>query len=208
MRLYLVRHAEPAYPEDALTETGHRQAEALARHFAAEGLDHLASSPLERARATARPIAAALGLPLSLEPWAAEVEDWWIPGGPWGEQPVWQVEPERLRALRPDRPWYEQPPFDLPRLGEGYRERMAGADAFLASLRAAGPPPERVALVCHEGLGLTWLARLLGRPAPAVWAAFRLAPGSVTTVEVGKSPHPPGQPRGVAPTGTMRLDCS
>jgi broad specificity phosphatase PhoE len=180
MRLYLVRHAEPAYPEDARTPRGREEAKALAARFARAGLDGVASSPLRRAVETAEPTAAALGLEPAIEPWAREIEEWWIPGGPYGEQPVWQVEPERLRALDPGRPWYRQPPFDLPLLESEHVRLVAAADEFLA--RSAGVA--RLALFCHEGVALTLLAHLLGLPAPGVWGGFRLPPASVTTVEI------------------------
>lgn len=184
VRLYLVRHAEPAYPEDALTPLGHRQAAALARRFAALGLDRVVSSPMRRARETAAPTAAGLGLAVEIEPWARELEDWWIPGGPHGEQPVWQVERERLLALAADRPWYEQPPFDRAAFGERHRALIAAADAFVSRLRAAAGAPARVAVFCHEGLALTWLAHLLSLHPLSIWAGFRLPAASLTTVEL------------------------
>lgn len=183
MRLYLVRHAEPAYPEDALTPRGREQARALAARFAREGLDGVATSPLRRAVETAEPTAAALGLELAVEPWAREIEDWWIPGGPHGEQPVWQIEPARLRALDPSIAWYRQAPFDRPPFERAHGELVEALDRFLARTPAA-----RLALFCHEGVALTLLAHLLGLVAPVVWAGFRLPPGSITTVEIGGSP--------------------
>src|SRR5436309_841155 len=75
-RVYLLRHAETANPavfhgaesDVGLSERGHRQAEAIARYFAALGPDVVVSSAMRRARDTAQPIAAACGLPLIVEP--------------------------------------------------------------------------------------------------------------------------------------------
>ncbi|MBQ1206574.1 MAG: histidine phosphatase family protein, partial [Clostridia bacterium] len=55
MLLYVIRHGDPIYNPDSLTEKGKRQAEALARRLAVNGLDKIYSSPLVRAQQTAQP---------------------------------------------------------------------------------------------------------------------------------------------------------
>lgn len=44
------------------------------------------------------------------------------------------------------------------------------------------PNRAKIAVFCHGGLGLTWLAHLLEIPLPLVWSGFWLPPSSVTTV--------------------------
>jgi broad specificity phosphatase PhoE len=99
MRLYLIRHAEPAYPDDALTARGHRQARALAQRLEGMGIDRVYSSPMNRALETARYTAERLGLDVQVEPWTRELEDWWIPDTAVGELPAWQVDAATLRGL-------------------------------------------------------------------------------------------------------------
>ncbi|MBO6263170.1 MAG: histidine phosphatase family protein [Clostridia bacterium] len=41
MILYYIRHGDPIYDPDSLTELGHKQAEALANRFALYGLDEI-----------------------------------------------------------------------------------------------------------------------------------------------------------------------
>lgn len=58
---------------------------------------------------------------------------------------------------------------------------------FLPSFLPSLPPSlfrwrKTVAVFCHGGFGLTWLARLLQMPVSQVWSSFYLAPSSVTTV--------------------------
>ncbi len=207
MRLYIIRHAEPAYPEDALTERGHEQAQALARRLAAAGLDRVYSSPLQRARESARYTAERLGLALEIEPWTRELEDWWVRGPEDAEVPVWQVDGAAIRALAPrlrlDN-WHRFPPFDAPLLRRGFARLGMEADAFAArhgyvragaSYRRAGEGPRRVAVFCHEGFALTWLAHLLAMPPPLVWAGFSLPPGSITTVVFEELPEGGAVPR-------------
>lgn len=83
MRLLIVRHADPEYANDGLTEEGQRQARALADKFAAvqargaePAITAVYSSPKGRARATAQFTAGALGLPVEIEPWTRELSDW------------------------------------------------------------------------------------------------------------------------------------
>lgn len=47
MRLYIVRHAEPDYPNNTITPSGHLEARALARRFAHQGLDRIYISPIK-----------------------------------------------------------------------------------------------------------------------------------------------------------------
>ena len=75
MLLYLIRHGEPDYVTDTLTETGRRQAELAAERLAESGIDEVHASPMGRARQTAIPTAEKLGLPVIIEPWAYELDE-------------------------------------------------------------------------------------------------------------------------------------
>ncbi len=77
MLLYIIRHGQPYYePVECLTELGHRQARALAPRMVQSGITRIYSSPLRRARETAEPTAAALSLPVGIEPWTSEDVVW------------------------------------------------------------------------------------------------------------------------------------
>lgn len=74
--VHLLRHGEvhnPAgilygrLPGFRLSALGERQAQAAADWLAAREITHLVSSPLERARQTAAPLATALGLPVAVD---------------------------------------------------------------------------------------------------------------------------------------------
>ena len=62
MRLLFIRHGDPDYVNDSLTETGAREAASLAGHIAEWNIDDIYLSPLGRARETARYSINALGL--------------------------------------------------------------------------------------------------------------------------------------------------
>ena len=53
MRIIFVRHGEPDYQHDCLTETGKKQAEAASKRLAREGIDEIYASPMGRAAETA-----------------------------------------------------------------------------------------------------------------------------------------------------------
>ena len=73
MLLYIVRHGEPIYGPDTLTDLGREQAKAVAERLAIHGIDRIFSSPLGRARETAQPTADKLGLEVTIEPWTREI---------------------------------------------------------------------------------------------------------------------------------------
>ena len=73
MNIYIVRHGFPDYALDCLTDLGHEQAEAAADALEAVGIDEIYSSPMGRARETAKHLADRIGKPITIEPWAHEL---------------------------------------------------------------------------------------------------------------------------------------
>ena len=55
MRILIIRHGDPDYSIDSLTEKGWREAKLLAKRLADENIDEFYASPLGRAQATAKP---------------------------------------------------------------------------------------------------------------------------------------------------------
>ena len=71
MRIFIARHGQTTWnvasvfrerKDIPLSEIGFRQADLVAERLAGEGIRRLVSSPLDRARQTAAPLAARLGL--------------------------------------------------------------------------------------------------------------------------------------------------
>ena len=156
----LVRHGETAAnvegvwhgsTDTPLTERGRRQAERLAEHIAHTRADARAlyASPLARARDTAQPIAARLGLAPVVEP---DLREYHL--GEWeGVTYAALAKEHRLFERMQAEPDWE------PGGGESARqvaERLAGSLCTIA----ARHPGERVIVVSHGGaltLGLGWL---------------------------------------------------
>jgi probable phosphoglycerate mutase len=195
MRLYLIRHADPDYPNNTITPAGHLEAQALARRLATEGLTHIYCSPLGRAIDTMQYTSRATGLSPRTEPWMAELDQFRLDlPAPWPRLMAWDVPGELTRAQLPcptSDNWHALPCFSLPVLRETYEWLKVQSDGFLARhgyersggrYRITQANRERIAVFCHNGLGLSWLSHLLEIPLPLVWSGFWLAPTSVTIV--------------------------
>ncbi len=193
MRLYIVRHADPDYERDTITEPGQLEARALAPRLRDEGITRLYCSPLGRARATAAPTAELLGRAAEVLEFTHEHSGLWITQPPRGRDVAWDMHGETIHQSFPPGagPWYASPPFAAPEYEHMYTELVAASDGFLAAhgyerdgalYRVVTPNRERLCVVCHGGFGLTWLAHLLALPVPLVWSGFWLPPTSVTTV--------------------------
>ncbi|MBR0386285.1 MAG: histidine phosphatase family protein, partial [Clostridia bacterium] len=112
MRILFIRHGEPNYEKDCLTETGRQQAAAAAKRLASEGITEIYASPCGRARETADFTAGLLGLPVTTLPYMHEIS--WggeeIPesGHPWTLSD-WMITKENFDYSRDD--WREHPWF-------------------------------------------------------------------------------------------------
>lgn len=193
MRLYIVRHADPDYPNHTITAAGHLEAQALARRFTHQGLDRIYSSPFPRAIHTMEYTASALDLTPEIADWTAELTEWQIEQS-WGAKYVFDLAGEVVRGGDPlphHGSWHLVPPLDNPFFLETFSTLQKHSDEFLARhgyqreggrYRVQQPNQKKIAVFCHNGFGLTWLAHLLALPLPLVWAGFWLAPSSVTTI--------------------------
>lgn len=182
VRLILVRHAAHLDfgqrltgrgPGIALSEAGRRQAEALGRHLAREGLDEIQASPRERARDTAAAIARASGTDLVVADALDEIDF-----GHWTGS--------RFEALHGDPAWDEwnrRRGSGRPPGGESMAEataRIAGHVARLASERAGAC----IALVTHCDMIRGLVARCLGLDLDYL-LRFEIAPASISRIEAG-----------------------
>lgn len=189
MELLLIRHAEPIRielgevdgPADpGLTARGAEQASRLGAWLAGEGVDAIITSPLRRARETAAPLAAVLGITVEVDDGVSEYD------ATSGEY----IPIEELRALKDER-WQATI--------EGRWDDAGGVDPkqFQAEVVPAVDsiverhPGAKVAVVCHGGVINVYLAHVLGLER-ALW--FHPEYTSVQRVQAARS----GGPRSVA----------
>ncbi len=194
MRILIIRHAEPDYTVDGLTEKGKREAELLSRRLASAQMDHIYLSPLGRARDTAAYTLQKLGREGTVLPWLAEFrghiwdEDRGRMRVPWDLKPArWQGNPLLMEEDR----WWQDPLFAGSNVGEIWQETVDGLDAVLEKhgyrrrggvWQAIRPNQETVAFFCHFGIGSALLSHLTHIPVYALWQGTCMLPSSVTTV--------------------------
>ncbi len=195
MRLYIIRHAEPDYEHNTITKKGHREAKALGNHLKKEGLTRIYSSPLGRALHTAEYTSKTTGLKIKVEPWTHELSELKMgPVSPWGTLMTWDLPGEIIREKRKlltYDDWHKIPHFGDKKFKSEVNRVHRDSDAFLkrhgyqrvsGKYRILKSNRERLAVFCHGGLGITWLAHLLEIPLPLIWSGFWMAPSSVTTI--------------------------
>ena len=171
-RLFAIRHGETAWNRDAriqgqldipLNDTGRWQAQRVAQALRHEPLAAIYSSDLSRARTTAEPLAAALGLTVQTHPGLRERHFGVFQGRTWAE--LEQEHPDVVHA------WKTRVPDFAPPGGESLLALRARVEATFAEL-AARHPGQAIAVVAHGGV-LDILYRAAARvdlQAPRAWA--------------------------------------
>ena len=202
MILYIVRHGEPIYGPDTLTELGQKQAQALVRRFEKCGLDRIFSSPMGRARETAQPTADALGLTVKIEPWMREIWPELAPVMEDGKRRFVTDQPADILRSPENRDhyadWYHMPAMERVEGRQVMARVVRHSDDFLRRLgyrrvqdgiyAEEQPNDERVAVFCHGGFGSTWLAQLLGIPPHLIWGSFAITHTGVTVLSFDRNP--------------------
>lgn len=193
MRLHIIRHADPDYPNNTITPEGHLEAQALAKRLSACGLDRIYASPMGRALDTMRYTADALGLPHEVEEWTQELS-LKLEETPYGRLSHWDLPGEVIRAAEPlptHDTWHNISYYRDTPGPEVFNQLKALSDEFMerqgfrregGRYRILRQNEERIAVFCHGGFGLTWLAHLLELPLALVWSGFWMPPSSVTTI--------------------------
>jgi probable phosphoglycerate mutase len=198
MLLYIIRHADPIYNPDSLTELGHKQADALAPRLAVNGLDKVFSSPNIRAQMTAKPTCDLLGLEYAIENWMSEDLAWkdfsYINGDGVRD---WTFNRQSTKIKYDETiisggNWYDSEYFSITNAKEGYKSITASSDDFTERLgykreggayRIINPNEDRVAAFCHHGLGTIWLSYLLDIPFHLFTTSFNISHSGVTILE-------------------------
>ncbi|CAB4874599.1 unannotated protein [freshwater metagenome] len=157
MELLLIRHALPVRREleegvadPELSEAGHAQAAHLADYLASEELHAIYASPMQRAQQTAAPLAARLGLAVTLVDGVAEFD----------RNSSEYVPVEELKATNDPR-WQQM--LDNTWDGRDETQEEFGRRVF-RSIEAIidNHGGHNVAVVCHGGVINAYLARVLG----------------------------------------------
>jgi 2,3-bisphosphoglycerate-dependent phosphoglycerate mutase len=182
MELLIVRHGLPVRIEAAdgpanpeLAPRGHEQAAALAHWYGGDRIDAIYTSPLQRARQTAAPLANALGLEVTVEEDVAEwdrLSNEYIP-----IEELKAAKDERYYAMLSGDGWQGDVPPDV------FQQRVVAAIESIVD-RHRG---QRVAVVCHGGVINTYVSHILGLNNPIGF--FHPDYTSVNRIECSSAGH-------------------
>ncbi|MDE7243162.1 MAG: histidine phosphatase family protein [Oscillospiraceae bacterium] len=195
MKLVIVRHAEPDYDLDVLTEKGRREAEYLSERLAEIVVKDCYVSPLGRARETAAMTLQKTGRTAVecewLREFTAPIRRPDAPGRktiPWDWLPQDWAEDERFYS--PDR-WFEHPAMQEGHVKEAYDWVIENFDALLERhgyrrngriYQAVHPNSDTILFFCHFGLECVLLSRLLNTSPMVLWHHTCALTSSVTTL--------------------------
>ena len=194
MKLLIIRHGDPDYTIDSLTEKGRREAELLSQRLSGTKIDHFYVSPLGRARATAEYTLSKMNAEAEVCPWLREFHAPIIDERTGQERIPWDLLPADWTAVpgyyREDE-WYKEKPMAEGRVIEEAKRVYEGIDGILKRhgyeregryYRAVSPNRDTIALFCHFGVECVMLGHLLGISPVVLWHGFCAAPTSVTVL--------------------------
>lgn len=192
MKLYIVRHGDPDYSIDSLTEKGWREAELLSERMAKLSIDDFYCSPLGRAKDTLKPTLEKVKKEAEILDWLREFEG--TVQSPYSEygRVSWDIPPSlwcnNADCYTLDR-WHTADWFSKSTVMEHYPKVTKGVDDLLArygwkrqGMSFIGGRDTEIALFCHFGLGSLVIGYLLGIPPVVAQNNLFLAPTSVTTL--------------------------
>ena len=194
MRILLIRHGDPDYGRDSLSDKGKREASLLSERLCRLPVYAFYSSPLGRARDTAEPALHALGREAKVLSWLQE-----FPVHQWDRDQdrahvVWDYYPD-IRERHPEwkqEDWFIHEPFASADTAIAVRDVYDGLDRLLAEYGYVREGDRyrvishehrhtQIALFCHFGIACVLLSRLLNISAQQLLHGLYLAPTSVTT---------------------------
>lgn len=209
MLLYIIRHGDPIYVTDTLTERGKLQAEAVGKRMLDAKIDRIFSSPMGRARETAEPACRLLGFEKNIEEWTHEIGDERLTPFPDGViksvsfvQNTYYLENGGI-DLPYDRA-YECAGIRESNMKTAVKYIEENGKEFLERLgyreengiyRIIKPSEEKVALFCHAAFARAWLSVLLHIPLHIMWSSFEYTHTGVTVVEFANNPNGVTAPR-------------
>lgn len=191
MRLILIRHGDPDYERDGLTEKGEREAALLAERVKCWNVDDVYTSPLGRAIATAKPCLKVWNKQGDVLNWAQEFY-YLIDDGKGGKRIPWDFFPSEWTykdIYFKENEWVND--FTMSNIKPQYEEVCVALDAFLRkygyerqgrAYRILSHSTKTVVIFCHFGVSMVFLSHLLNISAQTLLHGLFLPPTSVTVL--------------------------
>ena len=194
MKLLFIRHGDPNYAIDGLTEKGQREAALLADRLCREEITAVYCSTMGRAKLTAQPTLDRLGITAEYCEWLREfgyvyVDPPYERGCHlcWDQLPFYMSENPELYSPTA---WREHPVMQAAGAGEAYDAVCAALDGVLEAhgYRRCGchyevlePSHKTLVFVCHYGVSGVLLSHLLNCSPFSIWQNACTVPTAVTT---------------------------
>lgn len=199
MKLVFVRHGDPDYRNDCLTEKGQREAKLMVSSVAKLNADYYYVSPLGRAQQTAATFFNAQEHPEALK---TETCDWLREFTPLIDRPdhkerksiCWDWMPEDWTAydeFYDFNNWFNNPILEKggvrSEIEKIYREfeKLLNKHGYFSEgryFRAEKPNSDTIVIFCHFGITMILLSYLFKISPMVLWHSFISAPTSLTTV--------------------------
>lgn len=195
MKLLIIRHAEPDYSIDSLTEKGWREARLLSERLSKLDISKAYCSPLGRAKDTASFTVKNKGLDLEicdfLQEFPARIDD------PYTKEQgrrIWDFMPNYWANEENyfDRnEWFNTPLMKAGNVEAEYKKVCEEFDKLLEKhgyiregnlYKAVNPNSDTLLLFCHFGVGCILLSHLLNISPLPLLQGFVALPSSVTTL--------------------------
>lgn len=194
MKLIIVRHAEPDYSIDSLTEKGFKEAEFLAQRLKKIKIDDVYVSRLGRAQDTARPYLKATGKTAEVCDWLVEFEGYILDPEtnqrriPWDFMPSYWTKND---GLFDKKLWLAQ---DVLKTGDVEKKYSWVIENLDNTLKKYGYErsgnmynvtrvcDDTVVFFCHFGVECVLLSHILNISPIVLWQGFIALPSSVTTL--------------------------
>ena len=185
MILYIIRHADPDYPNNTITDFGWEEAKALAEWLKNIHIDKIYTSPLGRAIDTAKPTCEIKGMTSEILPWTEENMDYM-------ESHQLTPESDLSYSFSVQKGIYDFKDFMPTDRMKTVENMKKCSDEFLASLgyerqgamyKITKRNEESIAVFCHGGFGVAWIAHLINAAPGLMYPNITLNTSSVTTFE-------------------------
>ena len=202
MIFFYIRHGDPIYKPDSLTELGHEQARALSKRLAVYGLDEIYTSSSERAKMTAAPTCELLGITPTELDWCHEKyahKQMGVKDEDGVRRWSFGISDMKKKFVSPEvvamgSEWHKHPYFADTTFSEGVQRVDTEADALMRSLgyehdRKNGyyiereKNDKRIALFAHQGFGMLFLSSLMDIPFNVFSTKFNLSHSSMTVID-------------------------
>lgn len=194
MKLIIIRHADPDYENDKLTEKGRKEADLLSNRISAMDIKEFYVSPLGRARETANVTLNKMNRTAEVLPWLREFDAPIYDEELGRERICWDFLPQDWTTINEyynKDLWYTVPVMkkgnvisEANKVFEGI-DKIIGKNGYVREgnlYRAINPNIDTIVIFCHFGVECVILSHLLGISPVVLWHGLCASPSSVTTL--------------------------